>query len=190
MPVSVVVASHNPVKIQAVQRGFEKMYPDWQLDMIKVNVSSGVSEQPLTSKETLQGAENRALAASGQVPGADYWVGIEGGLHDFHGRTGAFAWVVIRSSQGQTGKSQTGVFFLPEEVIALVDDGLELGTAIDRVFGRHNTKQQGGAVGNLTNHVIDRTSYYEHAVVLALIPFKNKSLFASGTSRSWRGNNS
>ncbi len=45
------------------------------------------------------------------------------------------------------------------------------------VFGRTNSKQGNGAVGLLTGDVIDRAAYYVHAVILALIPFRNPELY-------------
>lgn len=65
---------------------------------------------------------------------------------------------------------------LPQEVASLVRQGVELGIADDRVFGRSNSKQSNGAVGLLTADLIDRQRYYEHAVILALVPFKNVDL--------------
>jgi non-canonical (house-cleaning) NTP pyrophosphatase len=104
-------------------------------------------------------------------------VGIEGGVAEKKGEMEAFAWVVIRSREGLEGKGRTGTFFLPPAVQELVNAGKELGEADDIVFGRENSKQQNGAVGLLTGDVIDRTHYYTEAVVLALIPFKNKRLY-------------
>ena len=60
------------------------------------------------------------------------------------------------------------------QVRELVEQGLELGDADDLVFGESNSKQQNGAVGLLTDNVETRTSLYEQAVVLALIPFKTQ----------------
>jgi inosine/xanthosine triphosphatase len=114
------------------------------------------------------------MAAS---PDADYWVGIEGGVEEIDGRLAAFAWVVIRSSD-QAGRARTGAFFLPEAVAHLVRDGMELGDADDRVFGCTDSKREGGAVGLLTGGTIDRTGLYQHAVALALIPFRNADLYA------------
>jgi non-canonical (house-cleaning) NTP pyrophosphatase len=54
---------------------------------------------------------------------------------------------------------------------------MELGDADDVVFGRTNSKQENGAVGLLTENVIDRTAYYVQALILALIPFKNSVLY-------------
>jgi non-canonical (house-cleaning) NTP pyrophosphatase len=57
-----------------------------------------------------------------------------------------------------------------------------LGHADDRVFGRENSEQTNGAVGLLTKDLIDRTAYYEHAVVLALVPFVNPGLYAAAAA--------
>ena len=51
------------------------------------------------------------------------------------------------------------------------------GDADDIVFKRSNSKQQNGAVGILTDNVINRTDYYSHAIILALIPFTNTKLY-------------
>lgn len=176
----IVVASTNPVKIAAALAGFQAMFPGDSFETRGVSVPSGVSDQPMGDAETLQGARNRAIAAREAAPDADYWAGIEGGCEEEHGLLWAFAWVVVLGD-GLTGQSRTAAFVLPEEIAALVREGVELGEADDRVFGRSNSKQGNGAVGILTADVIDRTSYYQHAVALALIPFKNRALtFAGG----------
>ena len=55
----------------------------------------------------------------------------------------------------------------------MVRVGIELGEADDIYFGRTNSKQKDGAVGILTSGEIDRKSYYEHAIIMALIAFIN-----------------
>jgi non-canonical (house-cleaning) NTP pyrophosphatase len=65
-------------------------------------------------------------------------------------------------------------------VVALIQDGMELGHADDLVFQAQNSKQQGGSVGLLTHGLITREVYYQQAMVLALIPFLNESLYPSG----------
>jgi non-canonical (house-cleaning) NTP pyrophosphatase len=52
-----------------------------------------------------------------------------------------------------------------------------LGDADDIVFKRSNSKQKNGAVGILTDNLINRTDYYTHAIILALIPFTNSKLY-------------
>jgi inosine/xanthosine triphosphatase len=110
-------------------------------------------------------------------PNADFWVGIEGGVEENKKDMESFAWVVIQSKDGAVGKGRTGTFALPPKVAKLIRQGKELGEADDIVFGQKDSKQKMGAVGLLTGNVIDRTAYYTHAVILALIRFKNRKFF-------------
>ena len=176
-----VIASKNPVKIAAALEGFQRMFPSNTYKTHGISVPSGVSDQPFSDKETLQGALNRAKNAQEQDPEADYWVGIEGGVEDTHdqmpGTLQSFAWVVIIDrDRARIGKARTASFYLPEEVAKLVRGGMELGHADDAVFGTSNSKQNNGSVGLLTGDVLNRESYYVQAVILALIPFKNREL--------------
>lgn len=172
----VIIASKNPVKIQAVKDGFAKMFPQEKFEFQGISVPSLVADQPFSNEETFTGARNRADHAAKEVKEADFYVGIEGGIEEVGKEMQAFAWIVIKSAQ-QYGKSRTGTFFLPKEVVKLIKQGKELGEADDMVFQRHNSKQQNGAVGILTGDVIDRTKYYTEAVILSLIPFKNQHLY-------------
>lgn len=172
----IVVASQNPVKANATQAGFERMFPEARFEVETVRVESGVPDQPITDAETLRGAENRAAAARAACPAADYWVGIEGGIEDLSHGMLAYAWIVILGP-GPTGKGRTGGFLLPEAVATMVRSGHELGAANDRVFGRENSKQQEGAIGLLTENTLDRTELYEHGVLLALAPIKSARFF-------------
>ncbi len=172
----IVLASNNPVKIQAALNGFQRMVPGEEFAVESVSVPSGVSNQPYSDQETITGAANRASRAAHVVPMADYWIGIEGGIQEWLEEIVAFAWVVVKDRR-LTGKGRTGTFFLPDEVARLVRQGKELGEADDIVFGRVNSKQENGAVGLLTGNVIDRAKFYEEAVILALIPFKNPDLY-------------
>lgn len=173
----IVVASRNPVKIEAVKRGFEKLFPDTEIEMEGVSVESGVPDQPMSDEETRAGARNRAANAREKFPDADFWFGVEGGIERHNDGMQSFAWIAA-CSNGRVGESRTTTFQLPPEVVKLVEEGLELGDADDRVFGRTNSKQENGAVGLLTHNAITRTLLYEQAVCLALIPFVRPELFS------------
>jgi len=173
----IIVASKNPVKINATESGFLRIFPNKTFTIEGVSVDSGISDQPIGRKDTLKGAINRVNEAEKKEPNADYWVGIEGGLTNIEKEMEAYAWIVIKSKTGSVGKGRTSSFFLPQKVINLIKKGIELGKADDIVFKRDNSKQENGAVGILTKNVITRASYYEEAVVLALIPFINPDLY-------------
>jgi inosine/xanthosine triphosphatase len=130
----------------------------------------------MSDAETLHGAQNRAQSAMQAHPDGDYWVGIEGGVEMMAEELGVFAWVVIRATHF-AGKARTATFFLPPRVTELVLHGKELGEADDIIFHRANSKQENGSIGILTGDVVDRTSLYEMAVILALVPFTNPTLY-------------
>lgn len=174
----IVIASKNPVKINAALLGFEKMFPDEKFDHVGVSVASGVNDQPMSDSETYQGALNRAENASKENPDADFWVGMEGGCEQKGDDIEAFAWMVIKSKEDVIGKGRTSTFFLPSKIVELIHQGKELGHASDIVFNESNSKQKGGTIGILTDDLVDRTKYYEQAIILALIPFKNQDLFS------------
>jgi len=176
MTTKIIVASKNPTKINATKLGFEKIFLATTIDCEGVSVPSNVSDQPMSNEETLQGATNRATHAKKDFPKANYWIGIEGGIEKVGEEMMAFAWIVILSKD-KMGKSRTGTFFLPSPVVELINQGKELGEADDIVFGHSNSKQKNGAVGILTNNIIDRTQFYIEAMVLALIPFLNKKIY-------------
>lgn len=167
----IVVASKNPVKVDATRIGFEHMFPQMSFDIVSTSVPSGVADQPMTNAETLQGAHNRAQRAMETHPQADYAIGIEGGIEVVNDQLEVFAWVVILNNE-RIGRAQTGIFYLPKEVADLVQSGHELGHADDIVFNRSNSKQSTGSIGLLTDDALTRTDYYVQAVVMALIPFK------------------
>jgi inosine/xanthosine triphosphatase len=176
VPRRLVVASGNPVKSEAVARGYARVFPEHAVELVTASVPSGVAEQPMSSDEALEGATNRAIAARAAVPVADLWFGVEGGIEDTEDGMTAFAWIVVASAD-RVGRGRTATFFLPDEVARLVRSGMELGEADDVVFGRSNSKQKDGAIGLLTGNVVDRTALYEHGVIIALVPFKNEGLY-------------
>lgn len=174
--IKVLVASRNPVKINAVKEGLSALLNE-ELELKGVSVESDVSDQPMSDEETLLGASNRVKNARIQFPGYDFYVGVEGGVENSHLGLMAFAWIVISGNQ-TTGQARTAGFFLPPKVAQLVHEGYELGDADDIVFAKKNSKQQNGAVGLLTNNKITRKTLYLSAVQMAFIPFLNPDLYA------------
>lgn len=173
--IRILVASQNPVKIEAVRDALQA-FLNGEMEITGVSVPSGVSDQPMSEAETLQGASTRVSKSIDLHPGFDYYVGLEGGVEETASGLMAFAWMVI-SDGLRIGKARTASFFLPPKVAELVHSGMELGHADDVVFAQSNSKQQNGAVGLLTNDVITRKSLYQPAVQMAFIPFLNPELY-------------
>lgn len=165
-----IVASQNPVKLNATEAAFAAAFPQATLSVAGLSVPSGVADQPMSEAETLRGAYNRVRAARQVEPEADFWIGIEGGLQTMPQGLQALAWVVVQGRE-QVSQGRSAGFMLPPAAEKLLQEGLELGHAMDRWADQTNTKQKGGAVGLLTGGLITRTTLYVPAVTLALIPF-------------------
>ena len=169
----IVVASRNPVKLNATRAAFTAQFPGKDLELQAVDVDSGAGDQPDSDAATRAGARTRAIRASDAMPDADYWVGLEGGIEVLDEQLMAFAWMAIKGTSGTIGEARSPTLPLPPAVKELIDQGMELGEANDRVFATVNSKQGGGAYGLLTDGKYTRESIYTQTLIIALIPFVN-----------------
>jgi inosine/xanthosine triphosphatase len=170
----IIVTSHNPVKIGAVQDAFGAAFPDAVVAVEPLAVPSGVAEQPMSDEETRRGARQRVARARERLPDADYWVGLEGGLEWLDGLCLASAWMAVMDVRGRIGEARTPTLPLPPRVSELVRGGLELGEANDRVFGTRDSKTGAGAFGLLTGGRRTRRTVYAETLELALIPLTHE----------------
>ncbi len=171
---NIVVASHNPVKLEAARQAFSTRFPSANLELIPIDVESGVSEQPDGDEETRRGARNRVEEASRAYPDAEFWVGLEGGIATVDDQLMAFAWIAVRGRNGKIVDVKSVTLPLPPAVRELVASGLELGEANDQVFSTVNSKQRSGAYGLLTDGLYTREAIYSQTLIFALIPFVNE----------------
>lgn len=169
----VVVASKNPVKIAAAEAAFRGQFPGADITFLSIGADSDVDEQPFSDEDTRAGAINRAHNACERQPEADYWVGMEGGVDIFNQQLMTFAWMAVLGPDGRTGTARSVTLPLPPAVRALVEDGMELGDANDRVFDTVNSKQGGGAFALLTGGKYTREGVYAQTLIIALVPFTN-----------------
>jgi len=172
----VAVGSQNPVKIEAARRAFEALWPEEAWQVFGTEVSSGVSDQPMSDEESITGARNRSRRAMEQTS-ADYGVGLEGGLHKIGTHYFDCGWVVVINSDGVEGIGSTGKILTPPRIMELIHRGMELGVANDTVFGTANSKQGEGHFGLMTKNVITRSDGYMQGVVMALSRFVHPHLF-------------
>lgn len=141
-------------------REFRRRHGDWP--SYAVGLEGGCTDTSVANPVFDASAEAAAIAGGPAAAPSDNPVQ----------ELGCSAWMaVLEPATGRWGTARTGAFVLPEAVAKLVRGGMELGLADDAVFGRSGSKAKDGAVGLLTKGVMDRAAYYEHAMVLALIPF-------------------
>lgn len=173
----VAVGSENPVKIEAVRQAFTKVWPLEEWLITGSQTESGIKSQPMSTKETILGARNRAQAALALAPEIEYGVGLEGGLEQIGTKWFDCGWIIIVDREGREGIASTARIPTPDSIMKFIIEGKELGEVIDIVFNRTNAKQAEGHFGLMTNNAVTRTTGYTDAVCLALSRFLHPDLF-------------
>lgn len=158
--VHIAVGSSNPVKRRAVISVVDEDVETVTLEP----VDSGVSEQPRGHAETYRGAKNRAEGAIGAGE-YDVGIGLEGGVTTVPFTDGTFLIMWGVATDRTRLESAAGPQFrLPAPVADAVEEGRELGPALDDHLGRSGTKFEEGAAGVITNGLTDRTTALSQAV--------------------------
>jgi inosine/xanthosine triphosphatase len=187
------VGTLNAPKIEAVRAALTPYAPDVVVE--GVEVSSGVSEQPVGWDEIVTGARNRARGAwaSGTC---DLAVGIEDGLFELVLPDGGEREVlnvacacVVAGSHESLGFS-SAFAYPPSCVEPALAERVPIGDVFDRVFREvagPDSPDQGdsggpsglgtGNIGKLSRGVLTRSDYGRHAVLCALVRFLHPALY-------------
>jgi inosine/xanthosine triphosphatase len=188
-PVLIAVGSTRKPKLAAVREALATMgdllAPGQSLEIVGVEVGSGVSHTPASRDELMQGARQRAeslasLAATRREPWK-YFVGLEGGLDVVadRGNRRVFleSWAFVSDGNyGYFGRSGSVEIpgILAEEVLGR---GTELSVAIDRFAGDSGIRDAQGAWGVLSRNLITRQEAFRVAVIAAFAPFYNSGMY-------------
>ena len=173
------IGSKNKVKIEAL-REIIKDYPDFLgAEIFPVIVDSGVSHQPKSLEETIDGAMKRAKNCFNDC---DYSFGIESGLikvpETKTGYMDTTACAIYDGKKFHLGLSSC--FEYPIKVTEYVlENNIELSDAF-RDLGLTDKQKIGeeeGIIGVLTKGKYNRKEYTKEAIRTALIHLENKDLY-------------
>lgn len=180
----VIVGSRNPTKVDAVKLVLQRAVADRLLEFTSVEVKgeevpSGVSVQPVGEEETRRGALNRARQALAlyEKEGAEFGVGLEGGITYLEEEVYTNAWCAIVDRKGNSSFGGGLIMPLPPVIQRDLKAGFELGDATDRLYKVQNSKHSGGALGYLSKGLHHRRAAYEALFIYALTRFLNRELY-------------
>ncbi len=166
----VSIGTKNPVKILGIKRAFRKAFPGKKFSFVPVSAESGVGDSP-KGRETFVGAKVRAENSLQLVPGADYGVGVEGGLRDCGPDFGWFVEgvVAVSDKRGRTTYGISGGVTVPKAIMDKFLSGREeLGKVVDSVFRTKNIKQGPGLSGIMSGGKFPREEKIFEACLFAL----------------------
>ncbi|KAH6565430.1 hypothetical protein BASA50_010930 [Batrachochytrium salamandrivorans] len=167
----VVVGTTNAAKLRASQMACSQIFASHTVVVEGISVESGVSDQPLSDIETIQGAKTRAKAALEARPDAHYALGIEGGAQQIGDRWFEAGWIAVLDHNGQIGLGSSGRYELSEVVMKKLLAGQELADVIDELSGLHDVRSHSGAMGLVTNELVPRDAAYVPGIIFAFGPF-------------------
>jgi inosine/xanthosine triphosphatase len=185
----IAVGSTRKPKLAAVREAVDGMSDllaaETSIEIVGVEVESGVNHTPLSREESMRGARQRAESlqqvARQKAKPWNYFVGLEGGLDSVieNGERRVFleSWAYVSDGvRGHFGRS--GAVELPE---ALAEEvfvrGRELSIAIDQFAGEAGIRDAQGAWGVLSGNKITRQEAFRVALIAAFAPFFNRPMY-------------
>jgi inosine/xanthosine triphosphatase len=179
-PLVVNVGTKNKAKIWATRDIFLKVFK--KVEIHGVEVEAKVADSPMDD-EVREGAINRAKES---VEGADFGVGIEGGiLTDSEGESGRMVqYCAIADKRGVVTEGQGPAYQLPRSVSDRVRDGIPLIEAERRTLNVDKIEEEDGMAGHVSAGFTNRRELTEISVLMALIPRLKSNLY----SELWKQN--
>jgi len=155
----IIVGTKNKDKVKIVKGALKKLNLDVDIDSVEVD--SGIVEQPLDKETTRKGAINRAKRARKSKPEADFWIGLEGGLHEYGDgyHLVTFACLVDKDGVQYIGEGEE--IHLPDEVSKRVKRGEWFGDVI-REYSKDN---------EVDENLITRLAPFTRAVQCAYVEY-------------------
>lgn len=160
----VIIGSKNPAKYMAVQRTISEMdMENWET--VAMDAESGVSKQPLSDQETIDGALHRARQALEKCDEAEFAIGLEGGVvldSDPAFTVMVCNWGALVAKGGEEFIAGGARIPLPESFKGELMAGRELGDLMDEYCQRKDIRKHEGAVGIFSEGAVTRQQMFEH----------------------------
>ena len=171
----IIIGSENKAKIEAVQEIIQE-YPHLKnSEILSKEVESGVSDQPKSLEETVQGAMNRAKNIFSEC---DYSIGLESGLIEVpKTKTGFMDVCVCAIYDGnEYHLGLSSAWETPRKVADyMLKDGLNMTDAAVKagLSKKANLGAEEGLIGVMTKGRLTRKGYTKEALRAALIHLDN-----------------
>jgi len=129
----IVLGSTSDKKKQILEKALQEFHLKPEIEAVEVETE--ITDQPLDKDTTLQGAQNRARNAKKFKPDVDFWLGLEGGLHDYGEGYHLVTCAILIDKSGNEYVGEGVEIHLPEIVSEEVKKGGWFGDAI-RLFAK------------------------------------------------------
>lgn len=152
------VGTLNPAKLDAVKRYAAEA--GLTAEVAGYTVPTGVSAMPMSDHETRLGAMNRARAILEADPGADFGIGLEGGVSMLDEQMFLVNWGAAADRSGRVITAGGARIVLPKVLSEGILGGRELGDVVDDYVHQKDVHQHGGTIGILTDGRVTRSDMF------------------------------
>ena len=160
------IGTTNKAKIAAVQTGVSELL-NGELKFEAYKTESGVSDQPFSDEETIQGAINRAASVI-EMANANIGIGLEGGVVQTEFGMFLCNWGALAEKGKEPIIAGGARILLPETVSERLLHGEELGPVMDDYCQKEGIRHHEGAMGIFTNGAVNRDEMFQHTVKLLI----------------------
>ena len=160
-----ILGSKSEEKITILRNALNGLHLDIEVE--GVGVDSAVPGQPLDKEATRLGAINRAKSARAIRPKADFWFGLEGGLHDYGEGYHLVTYACLIEKGGEEFIGEGEEIHLPKEVSEKVKNGEWFGKVIREYAKEHKIDE------NLVNRKTPFTNAVQNSYAEYLKKFGN-----------------
>lgn len=171
----ILIGTYNRAKTKAVHTISSLYYPNVEFE--NKEVASLVSEQPMSDKETRQGAVNRATQLMSHSD-ALFGIGLEGGVNEIEGVMYICNWGALYTNDGKLFTATGAGVPLPEEIAVQLRAGAELGPVMNVYTNKNNIRHEEGAIGIFTNGLVKRDDMFEHIMLLLIGQYELSKKFS------------
>lgn len=179
----ITIASTRTPKVNGVTKAVLALAGRFGIDPAVIRfesreAASGVSDTPLSIKELMSGARQRAASVFQPLAGEpSLSIGVEGGLFRIGQSVFLQSWTCVYDGADFSFGS-SGALPVPEKLSRMVlDEGTDLGVAIDLFARQSDVRSRQGTYGILTNDLITREDSFELSASFALMPLFNTSVY-------------
>lgn len=168
-----VITSNNEAKHKAALQAIFEVFGSGNV-LHTLPAPSGVRATPLSDEECVQGARNRVRFARDAHPGADYYIGAEGGLSRVGDKWLLGGWVAVEDKEGTEHLGSSARVELPPFLAEVVDADVPLSQVVtpehfsSDLYSRRDTL---GTNGLVTGGAYTRVNEFYDALKVALACF-------------------
>ena len=175
--IKVAIGSLNKAKNTAVRNILSEIWEN--IEFFSTETESGISSQPKSGEEAIEGAINRAKEALTKINDADYGIGLEGTVETNKFGMFLYGWVAIIDKIGKIGIGSSGKVLVPEWMKLKIDSGEEMGPIMQEILmdSSNTVRHSEGTCGILTNGMYTRVHEFEDAISCALSIFVAKNYY-------------